>query len=114
MQSGAAARAITGAALLPDTPLLREKLKEKIRPIDDPEEENELLQLRHRRLQEMQALLTPDIIKALDEQLEKEARRLKPHKKKGRTGWRNEYIRTMHESRAGPSLRRLAIFFVTG
>ena len=66
---------------------LHEKLKEKIRPIDeDPEEENELLQLRHRRLQEMQALLTPDIIHALDEQLEKQARRLKPHKKKGRTG----------------------------
>ena len=87
MQSGAAARAITGAALLPDTPLLREKLKEKIRPIDEhPEEKIELLQLRHRRLQEMQARVTPNIIHALDQELEKQARRLKPDKKKGRTG----------------------------
>ena len=66
MQSRAAARAITGASLLPDAPLLREKLKERIRPIDEhSEEEIALLQLRHRRLQEMQARLTPDIIHAL-------------------------------------------------
>ena len=64
-------------------------------------------------LEEMQARVTPDIIHALDEHLEKEARRLKTHKK-GRTGWRNEYIRTMNDTRAGPPLRRLAIFFVTG
>ena len=74
MQSGAPARAITGAALLLETPLLREKLKEKIKPIDEePEKENALLQLRHRRLHEMQARVTPDMVHALDEQLEKHA-----------------------------------------
>jgi len=115
MQSGAAASAITGAVLLPDTPRLRETLRTNIRPADDhPEIEAELLQLRLSRLREMQDRLTPDIINALDNSLAKQAAQLKPHKKSGRTGWRNEFIRAMHETRAGPSLRRMAIHFVTG
>ena len=70
MQSGAAASAITGAVLLPDTPRLRETLRTKIRPAEDhPEMEAELLQLRLSRLREMQDRLTPDIIHALDNSL---------------------------------------------
>ena len=73
-----------------------------------------LLQLRAERLADMQSRVTPDMIHELDEMLTKRARQLKPFKKKGRTGWRNEFLRDLHATRAGPSLNRMAIHFLLG
>ena len=113
MQSGAAAYCITGGAILPDSKRLRETLREKIKP-ENAETTRELLQLRADRLSEMRDRVTPEMIHELDEALAKRASTLKPFKKKGRTGWRNEFIRALHATRAGPSLRRMAIHFLLG
>ena len=114
-QSGAAAHAIIGGVILPDTARLRERLAKKIIPIDGQSAKVEaLLELRARRLAEMQARVTPEMIHALEEQLTKRANTLRPHKKKGRTGWRNEFIREMHATRAGPALNRMAVHFLLG
>ena len=72
------------------------------------------MRLRHRRIQEMQKQATPEMIQALDQALAHRASKLKPFKKKGRTGWRNEFIKQLHATRAGPALRRLAIHFLLG
>ena len=112
MQSGAAAHCIIGGVILPDSARLREKLQEKIKPACR-EKADALLQLRASRLAEMRDRITPDMLHALDEALAKRANTLKPFKKKGRTGWRNEFIRAVHASRAGPALRRMAVYFFT-
>ena len=115
MQLTTAAACLTAPSVLPDSARLREKLKEKIRPMDAEVEKAEALtRLRHRRLEEMQKQITPEMIYELDEALAKRASKFKPFKKKGRTGWRNEYIKQLHETRAGPALRRLAIEFLIG
>ena len=62
----------------------------------------------------MQKQVTPEMIQALDQALAQRASKLKPFKKKGRTGWRNEFIEQLHATRAGPALRRLAIHFLLG
>ena len=72
------------------------------------------MRLRHRRIQEMQKQATPEMIQALDQALAHRASKLKPFKKKGRTGWRNEFIEQLHATRAGPALRCLAIHFPLG
>ena len=115
MQLSSAASCLTAPAILPDSDRLRQKLKETIRPIDAEAEKAEaLMRLRHRRLKEMQDQITPEMIHALDQALAQRASKLKPFKKKGRTGWRNEFIKQLHETRAGPALRRLAIQFLIG
>ena len=115
MQSGAAAHSLIGGVILPDTARLREKLAEKILPIDGQSAKvDALLQLRAERLADMQSRVTPDMIHELDEMLTKRARQLKPFKKKGRTGWRNKFLRDLHATRAGPSLNRMAIHFLLG
>ena len=109
MQLTTAAACLTAPSVLPDSARLREKLKEKIQPMDAEVEKAEALtRLRHRRLEEIQKQITPEMIHELDEALAKRASKLKPSKKKGRTGWRNEYIKQLHETPAGPALRRLA------
>ena len=113
MQSGAAAHCIIGGVILPDSARLREKLQEKIKPARR-EKADALLQLRASRLAEMRDRITPDMLHALDEALAKRANTLKPFKKKGRTGWRNEFIRALHATRAGPALRRMAVHFLLG
>ena len=114
-QNAAAANAIIGGVILPDTARLRERLAENIIPIDGQSAKVEaLLQLRARRLAEMQRRLTQKIIHALEEQLTKRAKILRPHKKKGRAGWRSEFIREMHATRAGPVLNNMAIQFLLG
>ena len=113
MQLTTAAACLTAPPVLPDSARLREKLREKIRPIE-VEKAEALTRLRHRRLEEMQKKITPKMIQDLDEALAKRASKLKPFKKKGRTGWRNEYIKQLHETPAGPALRRLAIQFLIG
>ena len=72
------------------------------------------MKLRLERLHQMQSLVTPEMMRELDELLAKRATALKPHKKKGRTGWRFEYIRQFHATRAGPILRPMAIHFILG
>ena len=110
MQLTSAASCLTAPAILPDSARLRETLKGKIRLIEAEAEKAEaLMRLRHRRLQEMQKQVTPEMIQALDQALAQRASKLKPFKKKGRTGWRNEFIKQLHATRAGPALRRLAI-----
>ena len=114
-QSGAAAHAIIGGVILPDSVRLREKLAEKIIPIDGQSAKvDALLQLRSRRLREMESRVTPEMIHALEEQLTKRATNIKPYKKQGRTGWRGEFIRELHATRAGPALNRMAIYFILG
>ena len=103
MQCGAAAYCITGGVVLPDSARLREKLREKIKP-EVPEKTSALLEMRASRLAEMRDRVTAEMIHELDESLAKQAAVLKPFKKKGRTGWRNEFIRALHGTRAGPSL----------
>ena len=105
MQLTTAAACLTAAPVLPNSARLCENLKEKIRPMDAEVEKAEALtRLRHRRLEEIQKQITPEMIHELDEALAKRASKLKPSKKKGRTGWRNEYIKQLHETRAGPAL----------
>ena len=114
-QPGAAAHALIGGVILPDSVRLREKLAEKIKPIEGQEAKVEaLLELRASCLREMASRVTPEMIHALDEQLTKRAATLKPYKKKGRTGLRNEFIRDLHATRAGPALNRMAIQFLLG
>ena len=94
MQSGAAAASITAAPLLPDTERLRQRLKEKILPIERKLGKAEkLMKLRLERLKEMQSKITLEVIHELDEMLAKRAATLKLHEKKGRIGWRFDYIR---------------------
>ena len=115
MQCGAAAARITAAPVLPDSERLRQRLREKLHPVEDmPEKAERLMKLRLERLHQMQSLVTPQMLHELDELLAKRATTLKPHKKKGRTGWRFEYIRQFHATRAGPILRRMAIHFILG
>ena len=79
-----------------------EKLAEKIIPIDGQSAKTAaLLQLRADRLREMESRVTPEMIHALEEQLTKRAANIKPYKKQGRTGWRGEFIRELHATRAG-------------
>ena len=113
MQCGAAAYCITGGVILPHSERLREKLREKIKP-EVPETTTALLELRASRFSEMCDRVTPEMINEFDEALAKRATILKPFKKKGRTGWRNEFIRALHATRAGPSLRRMAMHFLLG
>ena len=54
------------------------------------------------------------MIHELDEALAKRAAKFKQFKKKGRTGWRNEFVRQLHETRAEPALGRLEMQFLTG
>ena len=113
LQSSSAASSITAAHVLPDSERLQETLREKISPVDQ-DKAAALMKLRKRRLGEMQSQITPGMIHALDEALAIRAERLRPFKKAGRTGWRNEFIRQLHATRAGPALRRLAIHFLLG
>ena len=100
---------------MPDTARLREKLAEKIIPIDGQSAKTAaLLQLRADRLREMESRVTPEMIHALEEQLTKRAANIKPYKKQGRTGWRGEFIRELHATRAGPALNRMAVHFILG
>ena len=114
-QLTSAASCLTAPAILPDSERLRQKLKEKIRPIDAEAEKAEaLMQLRHQRLQELQEQITPEMMHALDQALARRASKLKPFKKTGRKGGRNEFIKQLHETRPGPTPRRLAIQFLIG
>ena len=71
MQLTKAAACLTAPPVLPDSARLREKLREKIRPIE-VEKAEALTRLRHRRLEEMQKQVTPEMIHELDEALANE------------------------------------------
>ena len=90
MQLTTAAACLTAQSVLSDSARLREKLKEKIRPMDAELEKAEALtRLRHRPLEEMEKQITPEMIQELDEALAKRANKLKPFKKEGQGGGMN-------------------------